>query len=145
MIRCAPSRQYGAALISVIFLIVVMAILGAVVMRTASDQQQVATLKLLEVRTNAAAFSGIEYASNQLKNSAFACSTLSPGTSTAILLPAAAPQTNGITVTVQCLGPIDTGAGSSVYDLTATASFSTFGNLDFVERVERRRVGAGSW
>jgi Tfp pilus assembly protein PilX len=143
MMASSPSSQRGAALISIIFLIVVIAILGAVVVRTTSDQQHMEDLSLLETRVNAAAFSGIEYASNRLRNSALTCPTAAAGV--VIPLPAVA-QTNGIGVRAYC-ARINSGAGF-VYDISATASYGVFGNLDYVRRTQRRRVsaiGTGSW
>jgi Tfp pilus assembly protein PilX len=142
----ASSRtsQRGAALISIIFLIVVIAILGAVVVRTMSDQQHMQDLSLLEIRVNAAAFSGVEYASNRIRNNVLSCATAAAGV--LVPLPAAA-QTNGITVRAYCAAPVDSGVGR-VYDISARASYGTFGNLDYVQRTHRRRVsriGAQSW
>jgi Tfp pilus assembly protein PilX len=48
MMASSLASQRGAARISIIFLIVVIAILGAVVVRTTSDQQHVEDLSLLE-------------------------------------------------------------------------------------------------
>jgi Tfp pilus assembly protein PilX len=144
MMASSPASQHGAALISIIFLIVVIAILGAVVVRTTSDQQHIEDLSLLETRVNAAAFSGVEYASNRIRNGALACPTAAAGV--VVPLPAAA-QTNGITVRARCGAPINSGVGN-IHDISATASYGAFGNLDYVQRTQRRRVsaiGTGSW
>jgi Tfp pilus assembly protein PilX len=138
------SSQGGAALISVIFLIVVVALLGTFAIRTGSDQQQMANLTVLEAKADAAAFSGLEYASNRLKNSAFACPTV-PASGVAAPFPAI-PQSQPVTVKLQC-SPLNAVSGT-VYLITATASYGALGNVDFVQRVRARRVstlGAGSW
>lgn len=135
------SSQHGAALVSVIFLIVVVALLGTLAIRGGGDQQQMATLSVLEARANAAAFSGLEYATNRLKNNvAFVCPATAP-------LPAI-PETSSFTVALQCPA-VATGAGT-MYVITATArhTASAPGNPDYVRRTLTRRVsriGAGSW
>jgi len=139
-----PPSQRGAALISVIFLIVVVAILGTFAIRSGSDQQQMALLTTLEAKADAAAFSGLEYASNRLKNGAFACPTVPPAGVPAPL--PAISQSNGVTVNLQC-SRLAAGTGN-VYLITATARYSALGNVDFVRRIRTRRVsslGAGSW
>lgn len=142
----APSSasQRGSALISIIFLIVVIGILGAVVVQTTSDQRHMEDLSLLEVRVNAAAFSGVEYASNRIRNGQ-ACAIAPAVTNFPVPLPAVAP-TTGITVTATC-SRVNSGVGL-VYDIRARASYGAFGGLDYVQRTQRRRssqIGSQSW
>lgn len=128
------SSQRGAALVSVIFLIVAVAALSTFAIRSGADYQQQANLSLQEIRAAAAAYSGAEYASNRLSADA-ACDAL-----TVVPIPADTPGMSNIGVTYTCVA-IDTGSGT-VFDVTATARYGVFGNPDYVQRVSSRRVGA---
>lgn len=134
--------QKGAALIAVIFLIVVVAGMGAFAIRTGLDQQQMANLALLEIRADAAAYSGLEFASNRLNAAPFIC----PPAIT--LPPATSPGMNGFTVNLQCVDIVPT-SPNTVYLITATAVFGAFGSPDYVRRIRTRRVSrigpTGSW
>lgn len=103
-------------------------------MRTSMDQQHIATLSLLEVRADTAAFSGLEYGANILRTTS-ACPAANP------------PPIDGIVITVACSAPVVVGT-SSVWEITSTARHGAFGNSDYVQRVHIRRVssiGSGSW
>lgn len=132
--------QQGAALIAVIFLIVVVAGMGAFAVRTGLEQQQMANLSLLEVRADAAAYSAIEFASHRLNGGATSCPAI------VTLPPATSPGMNGFTVQLQCL---DVTSANTVYQITATAIYGAFGNPDYVRRIRTRRVSrigpTGSW
>ena len=131
--------QRGAALIAVIFLIVVVASMGAFAVRTGLEQQQMANLSLLEVRADAAAYSALEFASHRLNGGATTCPAV-------ITLPAASPGTGGFTVQLEC---VDVTGANAVYQITATAIHGVFGNPDRVRRIRTRRVSrigpTGSW
>jgi MSHA biogenesis protein MshP len=134
------SSQGGGALIAAIFLIVVVATLGAFAIRTGMDQQYMASLSWMEARADAAAYSGLEFASDRLSGGATACP--SP-----IFLPPGSPGMNGFSITLQC---VDLSAGANtVYQITATAVHGNFGNSDYVRRIRTRRVSrigpAGNW
>jgi Tfp pilus assembly protein PilX len=129
--------QGGAALIAVIFLIVVVAGLGAFAIRTGLEQQHMSGLSLLELRADAAAYTGLELASNRLNGGAIVCPP-------PIVFPASAPGMNGFTVTIACTPVV----GTSLYDIRATAFYGNFGSPDRVQRIRTRRVssiGGGSW
>jgi MSHA biogenesis protein MshP len=129
--------QGGAALIAVIFLIVVVAGLGAFALRTGLEQQHLSNLSLLELRADAAAYTGLELASNRLNGGATVCPP-------PIMFPASAPGMNGFTVTIGCTQVV----GTSLYDIRATAIYGNFGSPDRVQRIRTRRVsniGGGSW
>lgn len=130
------ASQRGAALVSVIFLIVAVAALGAFAIRSGADYQQQANLSLQEVRAAAAAYSGAEYASNRLSGGA-AC-VAGP---TLVPIQAGRPGMNNLTVRFTCTA-INTGGSGTVFDITATARYGVFGTPDYVQRVSSRRVGA---
>lgn len=130
----STASQRGAALISVIFLIVSIAALGAFAIRTGMEYQQQANLSLQEVRAAAAAYSGLEYAANRLSAGAV-CAPV-----TVVPIPNNTPGMYNINVSFTCVAT-NTGAGA-VYEVTATARYGNFGNPDYVQRIRTRRIGA---
>ena len=122
------SPQRGFSLIAVIFMIVVLAALGAFAVSISLSQQQTGNLALLEARTAAAAQAGIEYGAYRVLASSTNCVASQA-------LPLTGGTLNGFTVTVQCAQPpADHGSGHSSFLLTATASSGTYGTPDFVSR-----------
>jgi MSHA biogenesis protein MshP len=135
-------RQRGSALIAALFLIVVVAALGAFAMHLNAMQNQTATLQLLQARAAAAAHAGLEFWSQRVYSD--------PGNN----LPCAAtnvpisgfPGFDGFTVTVDCIRIAN--GSSFVYEVTATAVHGAFGDPSFVRRQATRRltnIGAQSW
>ena len=131
----APDCQRGSALIAALFLIVVLAALGAFAVRIGSDQLQTANLQLLQYRALAAANSGLEFW-------AYRAST-NPGT---LCIPPPAPLNfanirglDGFIVTVRCTRIVVNGA-DVVYEVTADASSGVYGSPDFVRRRLTRRM-----
>jgi type II secretory pathway pseudopilin PulG len=121
--------QGGFAIISAVFLIVILSLLGAMIVSLSTTQQVGAARDLLGSRAYFAARAGIEWGAYQV---------LQGGTcSASSTLPALSGSAAGFTVTVACsrTGPFDE-AGTSVYvhQLTSTASAGTLGALDYAER-----------
>lgn len=126
-----PRREAGFSLVAAVFLIVVLAALGAFAVQVAMTQYQSANVELLEVRAQAAAEAGIEYAANLALQSSPTCAG-----NTSLSLPPAALA--GFVVTVTCSAtahPIGT-----VYALTATATLGSYGTPDYVARKVTRSV-----
>lgn len=127
----APRRPVarGFTIVAAIFLLVVLAALGAFVLTVSSSQHMSSAQDLQGARAYQAARSGIEWGAYQvLRNSSCAASTpISPGGTL-----------SGISVTVLCTsaGWTYTEAGNSVtlYQLTVTASQGTLGSATYVER-----------
>lgn len=127
----APRRPVarGFTIVAAIFLLVVLAALGAFVLTVSSSQHMSSAQDLQGARAYQAARSGIEWGAYQvLRNSSCAASTpISPGGTL-----------SGISVTVLCssAGWTYTEAGNSVtlYQITATASQGTLGSATYVER-----------
>jgi MSHA biogenesis protein MshP len=127
----APRRPVacGFTIVAAIFLLVVLAALGAFVLTVSSSQHMSSAQDLQGARAYQAARSGIEWGAYQaLRNSSCAASTpISPGGTL-----------SGISVTVECAsaGWTYTEAGDSVtlYRLTVTASQGTVGSATYVER-----------
>lgn len=138
------SAQRGAALISVIFLIVTVAAFGAFAIRTGMDSEQQSSLALQEVRAAAAAYSGVEYAVNRLSASANPiCADVPP----MLNFPAGVRGLSGMRVVLACSAPPVQPPTGRIFEITATAQFGVFGNPDYVQRVRTRSVSntSGSW
>jgi MSHA biogenesis protein MshP len=121
-------RRRGFALISAVFLLVVLALLGAMIVAVSTTQQVGQARDVLGSRAYFAARAGIEWGIYQALRSA------SCGSST---LPALAGSAQGFTVQVACSasGPFDEGGASvMVYRVTSTATRGTPGTIDRVER-----------
>lgn len=128
----SPARpsSAGFATIAAIFLLVVLAALGAFAVTISSTQQVAAGQDVRGTRAYWAARAGIEWAVGSLTASPGACPT-----------PPAPFTVDGFTLTVACTrAPFDESgvkqqAARAVYRLTANASAGgTAGSLSFVER-----------
>ncbi|HEX6364183.1 MAG TPA: agglutinin biogenesis protein MshP [Albitalea sp.] len=128
-------RARGFALVSAIFLLVVLGALGALIASLSTTQHLGAARDEVGSRAWFAARAGIDWGAYQVLQGGGACS---PGTT----LPALAGSAAGFTVVVACARwpaagatPV-TEAGSEVvvYRLTATARTGTPGTADFAER-----------
>ncbi len=123
------SAAAGFALVSAIFLLVVLALLGTMMVSLSSTQQVGQVRDVLGSRAYFAARAGIEWGVYQaLRNGSCA------GGST---LPALAGSAQGFAVQVACVasGPFDEGGTTVwVYKLTSTATKGTPGALDYVDR-----------
>jgi MSHA biogenesis protein MshP len=126
--RGCARRQGGFSLVAAIFLIVVLAALGAFAVQIAMTQYQAASVEMLEARTQAAAAAGIEYGANMALQRA-TCA----GTKTLNLTQAAL---KGFVVTVTCNATTHQVAGQNyqVYALTAAATNSSYGEPEYVAR-----------
>jgi MSHA biogenesis protein MshP len=124
-----PARAHGFAIMSAIFLLVVLALLGAMIVALSSSQQIGQARDLLGARAYFAARAGLEWGVYRaLRSSSCAASST---------LPALAGAAQGFTVQVACVasGPYDEGGNSvMVYRLTSTASRGALGAPDQVER-----------
>jgi len=138
-------QHSGFALIAALFMIVVLAALGMFAIRLAGSQQQSMNLTLLSARASAMTITGLEYGTNQALLTPW-CSGAS-ATQTLNY-----PELNGFTVQVQCNHSQHTvlpttpppppcpGNKCDVYELQATATYSAFGQPDFVSRTAWRTV-----
>ncbi len=137
--RCA-ARQAGFSLVAAIFLIVVLAALGAFAVQVAMTQYQSSTSELLQARAQAAAEAGIEYGANlALQRPVPSCIANNTLNLTRGAL-------KGFVVKVACTSTthqIYSGATPqpyTVYALAATASEGTYGGQDYVARTVTRNV-----
>lgn len=119
----------GFALVSAIFLLVVLALLATMMVSLSSTQQIGQVRDVLGSRAYFAARAGIEWGLYQaLRNGSCTASST---------LPALAGSAQGFAVQVGCVasGPFDEGGTTVwVYKLTATATQGTPGAHDYVDR-----------
>jgi MSHA biogenesis protein MshP len=138
-------QNSGFSLISAIFLLVVVAVLGAYVATLATSQQTSEALDVEGARAYQAARAGIEWGAWQLlQNSggafATACDAADYATGTSPVLSALAGTLSGFNVVVKCGSqkplpfPTEGIATVRVYQLTVTASKGNLGSLFYVER-----------
>ncbi|MDH3645798.1 MAG: pilus assembly protein MshP [Gammaproteobacteria bacterium] len=120
-------KQHGAALVVAIFLIVVLALLGAVAVRLTGVQQQTVNLSLLSERALLASRSGIEWAAYR---------ALSSGTCAAASTTLTEVGVNGFTVDIDCSSSThnEGTAVTTVYQLDAFAHAGNYGSPDYVSR-----------
>lgn len=125
------NKQTGFSIVSAIFLLVVLAFLGAAMVTFSTNQQQSAAMDVMGSRAYQAARAGVEWGAYQVLQNAGACV---PTT-----LPALAGTLSGFTVTVTCGATVASEVSAAtgivtVYDLTSTAAQGAVGQPDRVER-----------
>lgn len=140
-VRIKRKFQRGFSLVTAIFLLVVLAGLGALMATFFGVQQQSSALDALGSRAYQAARAGVEWSAFQITQSgvtggAFVTACQAGGTSSPLSLPGAL---SGFGVNVQCSAASAVEGASSmwVYSITATASGvngATPGSADYVER-----------
>jgi MSHA biogenesis protein MshP len=107
-------RLHGFAILSAIFILVVLAALGAFIVSISSNQQIGSALDVQGARAYQAARAGIEWgAFRQLQNASCVAGPVN-------FVPAAATMA-GFTVSVTCAATADANGGPTVYTVTATA------------------------
>lgn len=141
MITMRAKGQRGFSLITAIFLLVVLASLGALMMTFFTAQQQSSALDALGSRAYQASRAGVEWSAFQITQSgvaggAFATACQTGATSSPLPLPGAL---SGFGVNVQCSAASSVEGANNVwvYNITATASGvngATPGGADYVER-----------
>ncbi len=130
-------RTAGFALVAAIFLLTVLAALGAFIVSISTSQQLGSALDVEGERAYQAARSGIDWGVYQVQatpaynfsygtpavavGSANPNSRVCPASPTSFAFPAAATTLSAFTVTVQCTAYPDTNGGPTVYQIIATA------------------------
>lgn len=131
--------QRGFSIVSAIFLLVVLAFLGAAMVTFSTNQQQTSAMDVMGARAYQAARTGIEWGAYQvLPNSAvgFAAACRAAPTSGVLAAGTLAGTLSGFEVTVNCFSSAHSDAAATVtmYQLTSTATQGVVGSLDYVER-----------
>lgn len=127
-----PARsQAGLSLVTAVFLLLVLAALGAYMVTVAGVQHTSAALDLQGARAYQAARAGIEWGAYQVLRPAAAPAC--PASPTTLAL---AGTLAGFNVAVQCAayGTTEGGNNVNLYQITSTASFGVLGGVDYVER-----------
>jgi len=128
-------KQGGFSIVSAIFLLVILASLGAFMISLSSTQHTASALDIQGARAYQAARAGIEWAAYQgVRNAAgFACATA--GSSTGAIN--FGGDLASFTTTVTCNSSVFDEAGNSVrvYAITSTAVSGTPGGIDYVQRI----------
>lgn len=125
--------QRGFSLVTTLFIIVFLAVLGANMVTVATSQQQTSSMSLISSRAYYAALSGLEYCENEINNSA--SKTLCPAN-----CPTAGKTIStieGFDVAVSCdQTNVFTEADQTyaVFEVNALAERGTFGDLEYVSR-----------
>jgi len=134
-------RTGGFSLISAIFLLVVVTLLGAYVVTLSTSQHTAEALDVEGARAYQAARAGVEWGAFELLQApagafAAACDAASYAAPTSQPLAGLAGTLSGFAVDVQCGSATTTEAGVNVrvYRLTVTASKGNLGSLFYVER-----------
>ncbi|MBI4937718.1 MAG: hypothetical protein HY846_05805 [Nitrosomonadales bacterium] len=129
--------QRGFSLVTAIFLLVVLAGLGAAMMTFFTAQQQSSALDVLGARAYQAARAGIEWGAYQAVQSASGvfATACQPGPASQVL-PALAGTLADFSVSVSCsaTSAVEAAATLWVYSITSTATRGTAGSADYVER-----------
>ena len=134
-------RTGGFSLISAIFLLVVVTLLGAYVATLSTNQHIAEALDVEGARAYQAARTGVEWGAWQVLQAAAggfrtSCDGASYAAPISQPLAGLAGTLSGFTVNVQCGSAATTEAGANVrvYRFTVTASKGTLGSLFYVER-----------
>lgn len=125
-------KQQGFLLPAAIFILVILAGLGAYALNITSVQQSTSLQDTQGTRAYQAARAGVEWAAYQVLN---------PGNTALVNCPASPTTLNvdNFVVTVTCSRSADFNEQGSdhtiaMYDITSTANFGTVGTLNFIER-----------
>ncbi|MCG8324078.1 MAG: hypothetical protein MI673_01055 [Thiotrichales bacterium] len=131
--------QRGVSLVTAIFLVVVVASIGAYMVTIGQTQQRTTALSVLGEHGMNAAASGLEWAIHRAVQAAAAGLNCAPGT---VNFTPAAPALDNFNVTVTCsVQNFEEGTTNyNVYSLSATAAMNAFGNPDFISRTLRASV-----
>jgi MSHA biogenesis protein MshP len=147
-----PYVERGFALIAAIFLLVIIAAMGAFAVSLSANAHATAAVAVMGARAYEAARAGVEWAAYQVRDPN---NTLAPGATnlpdcfadTSLAMP---PGLDAFTVQVNCQRFPSFGAAPNfheegyermaVYVVTSTASFGTPGASDYVERRLEARI-----
>jgi len=128
-----PGGQRGFALVAAIFLIVVLASLGVVIVRISGVQQHTVNIALLGARAFEAAVAGMEWGAFQ---------ALDSGACTSTTLNLTEGGLTGFDVDVTCSSSAHTESGNvyNLYLIDAEARYGVYGTPDYVSRRMQARV-----
>lgn len=118
----AVPRQRGFAIVTAIFLLVVLAALGAFIVNVSSTQQIGSALDVQGVRAYHAAKSGIDWGIYQVTRNGNLCTDAPGATSFPVFTPPATATTmQGFAIAVTCTRYPDASGGPAVFEIEAIA------------------------
>lgn len=134
--------QQGFSLVSAIFLLVVIAMLGTFAVTLSTTQHQSAAMDVMGSRAYQAARAGIEWAAYHVASStsnapaSAPCATsFAQGSLGGTLSPFA------VNVTCEAASHVEGAGHIWIYDVSASANAGTLGGPDYIERVIRVKMG----
>lgn len=131
------SRNAGFSIIVALFILVVLALLGAAIVTIGGIAHRQPLLSLEAKRAYWAAQSGLQWGAHEaLDDPSFSC-PVNPANPSSTTLAPSQPGLDGFTVTVTCSATTHRERGNqfTVYVITATAGNGTYGlRTDFVQR-----------
>lgn len=136
------TRQRGFALIAAIFIVVVLAVLGIMMITISGTQRATASAAVLGARAYHAARTGVEWGIYGALNNTVATCGGAPSTPTTNNFNLAVNGLNGYAVTVVCryTEHRERSDPYNVYVINATATFGAFGSDGYVSRTLRTTV-----
>ena len=134
----AAARSRGFSLVSAIFLMVVLVILGTSLVTISSVQQTTAAQLLQATRAHYAARAAAEWAAERAGNGGWCPGPAYPETTT-FALPA---PLDGFSASVECTRSTHTldGVGQAYFEVEVTVTSGAYGGTDYVRRVLRSKV-----
>ncbi len=135
-------RQRGFALVAAIFIVVVLAMLGVMMVTLSGTQRATASAAVLGARAYHAARAGVEWGIFGALNNTVATCGNAPATPTTNNFNLSVNGLNGFTVTVVCgyTQHRELNNPYNVYVINATATFGAFGSDSYVLRTLRTTV-----
>ena len=122
-------NQKGFTLVQAIFILVVLGLLGAVMVRLIGVQSSTSSFALQGTRAYQAARSGLEWGAAQASVGNSCSGAMSIGNFTVTVACTSQPFTEGP------IGPYN------VYRISATATYASYGSPDFISRQAEMKVG----
>jgi MSHA biogenesis protein MshP len=140
MVAMRRKLQRGFSLITAIFLLVVIAGLGAMAVTFFTAQQQSSALDVLGSRAYQASRAGIEWGAYQVLQNSMSCPP--PLTNNPLTL---VGNLSGfaVNINVACNAAFEAASAVTVFTLTSTATQGTAGQSDYVERVMQATIASG--
>jgi MSHA biogenesis protein MshP len=134
--------QRGFSIVTAIFLLVVLAGLGAAMLTFSNIQHQSSAMDVLGSRAYQAARAGVEWAAYQVVNSS-ASAVAATNCATSFAQNSLGGTLSPFSVTVTCSAASTVEATSTVwiYTVSSVASTGTLGSSDYIERVISTKMG----
>jgi MSHA biogenesis protein MshP len=135
-------QEHGFALVAAIFIVVVLALLGIMMVTIGGLQRATATTAMRGTQAYFASRSGVEWGIFGALNNTVATCGNAPSTPTTNTFTLAVPGLNDYIVSVGCEYTTHREQSDTynVYVITSTATSGAFGNMDYVSRILRVSV-----